>query len=225
MIYDDREITCAECEELMSRACDGECSEDEKARLDAHLKSCDACASLMREYRLVRDMMITKVVLDSCPPPPTVTMPRSMTSPFVRRALAAVGALAACFAFFFFGRYLGYTEARSDYVEYLSPMVVSTPSMWSASRPTSAQFAADVDSEVPFTSNIMRYRAAVADELRRGNVDWVRVRGLLEAMGELRTDLELLTIHLAFLEINTGSSPNDVAAHWESLGGRDAAWR
>jgi hypothetical protein len=45
------------------------------------------------------------------------------------------------------------------------------------------------------------------------------VRELVEAIGELRTDLELLTIHMAYLDINTGDSPYEVAEHWENLGG------
>jgi hypothetical protein len=91
--------------------------------------------------------------------------------------------------------------------------------MWTAKTQRAPYSAANMDSEQPFTDGIQKYRGAIADELRKSEIDWMKVRDLVEAMGELRTDLELLTIHMAFLDIRTGSSPYEVADHWERLGG------
>jgi hypothetical protein len=87
-----------------------------------------------------------------------------------------------------------------------------------ADREPGSVSVTSIESEQPFTDGISRYRAAIADELRRESVDWLKVRELVESMGELRTNLELLTIHMAYIDIRMGSLPAAVARHWESLG-------
>jgi hypothetical protein len=94
--------------------------------------------------------------------------------------------------------------------------------MWAAKYTAGSELNSSIAAEQPFTESISRYRASIGAELRQEDVDWLKVRELVEAMGELRTDLELLTIHMAYLDINTGDSPYEVAARWEDLGGKKA---
>lgn len=213
-------VSCDEFEMLISRACDGECTPEQLEALKEHLGECDDCRNLMKEYRELSDRMITRAAMQSCPPPPVVSREEHTPGFFANRDLLfRLGGIAACIAFFFVGHFFGVRNANEKFSNYLSPMVVATPTMWAANRPVSPYVSSNLESEQPFTDSIEKYRSAIADELRRGEIDWMKVRDLVEAMGELRTDLELLTIHMAFLDIRTGSSPYEVADHWERLGG------
>ena len=78
--------------------------------------------------------------------------------------------------------------------------------------------AHEAETEKPFVERINKYRKSIGEQLRNEDVDWAEIRRLVEAMGELRTDLELLTLHMAYLEIRTGSPASQVAQHWESIG-------
>lgn len=203
-------------EELISRACDGDLSESEARSLRDHVAECDVCRSLLREYRHISDMVGMRQIMCLCPPlrRPSIERPRRTA----KRAIEVIGAVAACAAAFFFGQHVGEGDASRRYEASLTPVAVATPSLWNASlKGTKTQDM--ITSETPFTDSIARYRQSVADEIRSGHVDWARVRNMLEAIGELRTDLELLTLHMAFLEINTGRSPDEVAEHWKNIGG------
>lgn len=218
-----KKITCMECELLISKYCDDACESAELHLLKEHLSTCHTCGQVMAEYRELADLMVARVVTLSCPPAPAPRKQgilRLVTGAPARRfAVQAVG-MAACILCFIAGHTLGFTQARRDGIPANSSVVVATPSMWLAQRPSSAANLENIGSEQPFTDGIGRYRAAIGSELRNGEVDWMRVRELVEAMGELRTDLELLTIHMAYLDIRTGSSPYEVADHWERLGSR-----
>lgn len=218
-LYNSSTMTCDECEAVASRACDGECSPEELASLKAHVAECPSCRETLRMFRDLSAAVAMRSALDACPPPPSV---RDIAQTKVRPIssfMLKLGGIAASIAIAFAaGHFAGQRAAVSDLFAYLSPMVVSTPSMWSASK-AQGHAAVALDSEQPFTDSIKRYRSSVADELRKDRVDWARVRSLIEAIGELRTDLELLTIHLAFLEIDTGTAAMDVADRWEHLGG------
>lgn len=210
--------SCEAFEELASRVCDGECSADEASALKAHLASCPSCRETFRAFMDIRDAVAVHcAAADFSPPQIQRRKPRHSASFWLK-----LGGIAACLLLAFAaGHVVGSRSAASYIAAYLSPMTVATPSMWSASKADRLAPLSDVESELPFTEGIKRYRSAITDELRTGRVDWNRVRTLLEAMGELRTDLELLTIHMAFLDINTGSSPVDVAERWDSLAGVD----
>ncbi len=209
--------SCDAFESLISRACDGECTPEQLKILRKHLSECGDCRNLMKEYRALSDLMIARAVMQSCPPPPVVSREKHF---FANRGLLLrLGGIAACIAFFFLGQLLGVRSANEQFSSYLSPMVVATPTLWAANRPVTPYSLSNLDSEEPFTDGIGKYRSAIAEELRRSEIDWMKVRDLVEAMGELRTDLELLTLHMVFLDIRTGSSPYEVADHWERLGG------
>lgn len=213
--------SCDAFETLISRACDGECTPEQLNVLGKHLSGCDDCRTLMKEYRALSDLMIARTAAQSCPPPPVVSREKRLLAlPANRGLLLRLGGIAACAAFFLLGQFWGARSANEQFSNYLSPMVVSTPTLWRANSPSAAAYAlSNPDAEQPFTDGIGKYRSAIADELRKGEIDWMNVRNLVEAMGELRVDLELLTIHMAFLDIQTGSSSYEVADSWERLGG------
>ncbi len=214
---------CYDYELLISKACDDECTPEEAEVLKAHLRECGECRATLSEYREMRDMMTAHLITLSCPPAPSTKarkhpVLRLLSNKTVHRYAGQAAAIAASILFFVLGHHMGFEKANQQMATLASPTAVATPSMWAANRPANAASLANVESEQPFTESIGRYRTAVGMELRQSKVDWLRVRELVEAMGELRTDLELLTLHMAFLDIRTGASPAEVADHWEKLG-------
>ena len=218
---------CDEYELLISKACDDECTPEELAKLKLHLCGCESCRQLMKDYSELSLLMTTRMAAMKCPQPPIgsrnniIRMPdarKLLPGRRTRRYVRQFVAVAACLLFFVMGHYIGFNQAGIRISETISPISVTTPSMWVAQRSATPAAITGVESEQPFTDSIDRYRAAIGDELRNSDVNWMRVRELVEAMGELRTDLELLTIHMAYLDIRTGTSPYEVADHWETLG-------
>jgi hypothetical protein len=213
---------CAEYDVLISKACDGECTPEEMTVLGEHMKDCEGCRATMREYREICGVMASRLVALSCPPPPVLPRKPHGSSVLAGTRLSAcaaiLGGMAACLLFFAAGNVIGFRQAEDRIARNLSPTAVVTPSLWAVNRPAGAISLANAESEQPFTDGISQYRSAITEELRKDSVDWLKVRDLVESMGELRTDLELLTIHMAYLDIRTGSSPSSVANHWEAIG-------
>jgi hypothetical protein len=224
---DEGSAACEDYELLISKACDGECAPDEMITLGGHLRVCGRCRETMDEYRQIKVKLAPYVISMSCPPPPPVTPKwRNRASVMlsrlgIRRYVPAIAGLSACIFFFLLGHFEGSYQTQTRLVRNLPSVVVATPSLWVADRASGSVRMASVESEQPFTDGISRYRAAIADELRKDSVDWLKVRELVESMGELRTNLELLTIHMAYIDIRTGSLPSAVASHWESLGSKN----
>jgi hypothetical protein len=224
---DKGSAACEDYELLISKACDGECAPDEMMVLGEHLRVCGHCREMMDEYREIKVKLSSYVISMSCPPPPLITpkwrsrASRMLSRLGVRRYVPAIAGLGACIFIFLLGHFAGSYQTQARLVRNLPSVVVATPSLWVADRASGSVQMASVESEQPFTDGISRYRAAIADELRKEGVDWLRVRELVESMGELRTNLELLTIHMAYIDIRTGSLPSAVASHWESLGSKN----
>lgn len=193
-------------QELISRACDGECTAEELEDLREHLTSCAECRRLMRDFADLRAIMAVRSVELA---PPRISSPRAKWTK-LKRAAIAIGAAAGFVIAFLAGCFFGVESGSNGISASISSAVAVTPSMWTST-------ASALHSEHPFTESIRRCRLAVVDELRRESVDWVRVRSLVETMGELRTDLELLTVHLAYIDITTGKDPTTVSSHWENL--------
>jgi hypothetical protein len=213
-------LTCFECEPMMSSACDGACSPEELSALKKHLANCPSCRRTFSNYMEINRLMKAHIAASCCPPPPDVS--HFGRGRKVRRFVRACGkyaALAACIVIFIAGYLTGdYRAAKTAKGDSVSSDFVLTPSMWVSERGDAVK--GELTSELSFLANIDQYKAAIGAELRKGKTDWFKVRGLVEAMGELRTDLELLTIHMAYLDICAGRSPSEVADQWGRIGER-----
>ncbi|MDR1916876.1 MAG: zf-HC2 domain-containing protein [Synergistaceae bacterium] len=210
--------SCLDFELLISKECDGECTPEEISLLSAHLRECPECRRTLSIYREIGAAMSARFVSMTPPrPPKTRGVFRVLGRSGARTTLMRLGGVAACILFFIAGQFLGFSRGQREIAESTSNVTVATPSMWVEGRSGLASNA-NIETEQPYTESIGRYHSAIGEELRKEDVDWVLIRELVEAMGELRTDLELLTIHMAYLDIRTGSSPSDVAEHWEKLG-------
>ncbi|MDR1472858.1 MAG: zf-HC2 domain-containing protein [Synergistaceae bacterium] len=211
---------CDDFELLISKECDGECSHEEMRALGKHLEECPECRATREIYREICALMGERIASMAPPSIPRADrrIPlRVLGRGSIRTRLMRLGGIAACILFFAAGQYWGQSRVRGELPEIAPDVAVATPSMWIEGRsPDSAKLV--MEAEQPFADSISRYRSAIGEELREENVDWVLIRELVEAMGDLRTDLELLTIHMAYIDIRTGSSPVQVAEHWERLG-------
>jgi anti-sigma factor RsiW len=63
-------VTCSWCEERFERFIDGELSDGDRARLLAHVDTCDACRGLLEELRVVDALLLT---------PRTIELPENFT--------------------------------------------------------------------------------------------------------------------------------------------------
>lgn len=232
---------CGDMELLISMSVDGECSTADRERLRAHLSSCPECRSVRDEYERVQSLLERTVSMDAAlaPPLPDVsgllddfaTKKNLRVVDFRRRGVRLAFSAAASLLLFFSGHSVGALRhakvepATPPVVEQVpqtarlaSAYVVSAPSMWVSARGGEGDSSYEAQTEKPFVERINRYRSAIGEQLRTKDVDWEEIRRLVEAMGELRTDLELLTLHMAYLDIRTGSPASQVAKHWESMG-------
>jgi hypothetical protein len=217
------ENACPDFELLISKECDGECSPEELRALARHLAECPECRRTRAVYGEIGALVGARFVKMTPPAPPRIDMAertRASRRGKLKDALMRLGGIAACILFFAAGRYWGQGARAGEVLDNAPGVAVATPSMWVEGR-SSGEVRVNAEAEQPFTESISRYRSAIGEELRKDNVDWVMIRELVEAMGDLRTDLELLTIHMAYIDIRTGSSPVKVAEHWEKLGKND----
>ena len=220
----ENSCTCRDAELLISMSLDNECNQQQLGVLHEHLEHCQECRVLEREYArldaLLQDIPPeTSFVLSGPPKMPFASRRRALRLRFVR----PVFALAASFLLFFAGQHWGHQRAttakNASETKLDSAYLVSAPSLWLTSRGKQAEHSLyQAETEKPFIERIDKYRLSIGKELRAEEVDWEKVRRLVEAMGELRTDLELLTLHMAYLEIKTGSPASEVAYQWEHLG-------
>ena len=206
--------SCDDMQELVSRAMDGECGENEREALRDHLAGCAECRAVMRAYGCM-DFALEKGI-DIPPAPPVPQVRASRPTPSWRTA--AMTAVAAGFAVlaFFGGAWWGQArEARSLPPSYGR---VAAAALWENTADPGRHEAAQA--ALPLSQAVTGYQLEVARLLGEENVDWERVRRLVEAIGALRTDMELLTLHVAFIEREQGKTGSAGAA-WSGLLGLD----
>ncbi len=135
---------------------------------------------------------------------------------------------AAAAALLLLGRFWG-ESTRPLFPEVLSsdgalPALV-TPARWGMGGARGTPGSFHPLSEAPFAERLRVAQEDIAEELRKTPPDWSRIRRLAELVGELRTDLELLALHMAYLDIVAGTSPDAVAERWHTLSGSSGSER
>lgn len=206
--------SCEEMELLISRVLDGECGPKDRNRLKVHLAECPRCRETARAFR--RGDSILKSAADLPVPPPCPKVPAGR---FQKKfpSLARFAAAAAVAAIAFLG---GAWWAQQEASRNLPPPYsrVASPALWEkASDPLRHEAAL---AALPLSEAVTGYQREVARLLQQKDVDWERVRRLVEAIGALRTDMELLTLHVAYLEKEWGKF-GPAGAAWSGLLGLD----
>ena len=235
---ENHSCSCRDMELLISMSVDGECVAADREKLQAHISLCPECRSVQNDFERIQSLLERTVSMDAVIPPPMPDVSglvcdapakSSQFTAFWRQGGRLVLAVAASFLIFFSGHYVGvrqYTTSSSasakpvhSVQQIASAYVVSAPSMWVSTRGGEKNTSAhEAETEKPFIERINKYRNSIGEQLRNSDVDWAEIRRLVEAMGELRTDLELLTLHMAYLDIRTGRPAYQVAEHWENIG-------
>jgi hypothetical protein len=201
-------------EDLISLAIDGECGKEDLERLKAHLVECAECRATMRAYGCM-DFALGKGI-DIPPAPPLPRVRTFAVHRFQRTAAGiAVAAVVALLAFLGGAWWGQKREARSLPPSYGR---VAAAALWeNAADPVRHEAA---QAALPLSRAVTGYQLEVARLLREENVDWAKVRRLVEAIGALRTDMELLTLHVAYIEREQGKTGSAGAA-WSGLLGLD----
>lgn len=206
--------SCEDIEKLISRAMDGECDAAGLKTLRAHLAECPGCRGTARAFGRVDSMLENGIDLPL--PPPCPKVPNRPTPVwFFRLAAVAAAACLAVAAFFGGAWWKERTTARDLLPSYGR---VASAALWQKAPDPVLREAASA--ALPLSEAVTGYQLEVARLLGQDQVDWPRVRRLVEAIGALRTDMELLTLHVAYLEKEQGKIGSAGAA-WSSLLGLD----
>lgn len=205
---------CEEMEKLMSRAVDGECDARELKDLKAHLAECPDCRVTARAFARVDSILENGVELPA--PPPCPKVPNRVTPVWFPRAAAFAAAACLAGVAFFGGTW--WSGQRTDRNLPPSYSLVASAALWEKAPDPLRHEAALA--ALPLSEAVTGYQREVARLLQQEQVDWERVRRLVEAIGALRTDMELLTLHVAFLEKEQGKIGSAGAA-WSGLLGLD----
>ena len=169
----------------------------------------------MRAFGRVDSILENGLDIPAAPPCPVV--PGSCRTPAWFPRMVAFAA-AACFlaVVFMGGAWWGGRKAARGLPPSYSR--VASAALWEKA-PDPVRHEAAL-AALPLSEAVTGYQKEVARLLQQEQVDWERVRRLVEAIGALRTDMELLTLHVAFLEKEHGERGSAGAA-WSGLLGLD----
>lgn len=207
--------SCEEMEKLISRAMDGECDGKGLKAIKAHLAECPDCRMEMRAFGRVDSILENGVDIPAVPPCPEIPG-HFRTAAWLPRVVAFAAAACLLSVTFLGGAWWGGRQTARDLPPSYS--LVASAALWEKA-PDPVRHEAAL-AALPLSEAVTGYQREVARLLQQEQVDWERVRRLVEAIGALRTDMELLTLHVAFLEKEHGEHGSAGAA-WSGLLGLD----
>jgi len=205
---------CDEMESLVSRAMDGELQPKDRAGLEAHLEKCPDCRAAVRAFAGL-DLVLEKGA-DIPAPPPCPEVPTARPLAAWKRSFAFAAAAGLLVVAFFGGAVWGERKAAREVPPPYGR--VASAALWERA-PDPVRHEAAL-AALPLSEAVSGYQLEVARLLAEEQVDWARVRSLVEAIGDLRTDMELLTIHVAYIEREQGKR-GPAGAAWSGLLGLD----
>ena len=198
-------------EMLVSKMLDGEISTDEKEALSRHLGKCPHCRDFYeKNLQWSESLESSREGLD-LPACPAVSKDpgRLFSLPFYLKSAAA----AMLLALFFYGGFVaGDRRALNTIPSYAR---VGVPAVWTRSSPSPG---AEGGQFSPLQNLISEYQLLIGEELGKEEVDWQKVRIMVETLGSLRTDLEILALHKGSLDEgdHTKGSPRET---WQQMMG------
>ena len=185
---------CREMEMLVSSMLDGEISSSEKEVLFLHLGECLHCRRFYEEQRKYHEFLgRTQDDLDvpACPSlseqhAKIIRMPRYLQ----------IGAAVILLALSFYGGFLSGDKKALERIPTYAR--VGAPAVWA--RNSSLPMEMDRKQLSPLQDLISEYQFQIGNELGRDEVNWQKVRTMLDTLGSLRTDLELLSLQMGFMD-------------------------
>ncbi len=179
---------CESMETLISKMLDGEISTDEKEVLSRHQAQCLHCRDLYEKHLQWSELLEGSQEGLQLPACPVVSKDpvRLFSLPFFLKSGAAVTLI----VLFFYGGFLtGDRRALNNIPSYAR---VGVPAVWTRSSPS---LVTDTRQLSPLQDLISEYQLLIGEELGQEEVDWQKVRIMVETLGSLRTDLEILALH------------------------------
>ncbi|MGC9372496.1 MAG: zf-HC2 domain-containing protein [Thermovirgaceae bacterium] len=195
---------CGKAFDLLSARIDGEIKPMEKAWLENHLRECPEC----RRY----EEFLARMNKDLVVPP---SRPQKRGKPSLRlrgdRRFGGFALPAICLVLgIFLGAMWGPDEAGIGMASR-----VASPVAWvQASEPAKRAAAG---AAAPVAEMIEWYQLAIAEELSRDQVDWMKVRRTVETVNSWRRELELLAIHVIYEERVSSPSAGGNGSSWLAL--------
>lgn len=178
---------CERMELLISKMLDGEISSGEKEEISRHQAECRHCRDFYEKHLQCSEFLAGSQEGFDLPVCPVISKdPVRSSMPFYLKPAAAVMLL----ALFFYGGFLtGGRRALNNIPSYAR---VGVPAVWTKS---SASLVTDTRQLSPLQDLISEYQLLIGEELGKEEVDWQKVRVMVETLGSLRTDLEILALH------------------------------
>lgn len=183
---------CERMELLISKMLDGEVSSGEKEEISRHQAECRQCRDFYEKHLQCSEFLAGSQEGLDLPACPVISKdPVRSSMPFYMKSAAAVMLL----ALFFYGGFLtGGRRALNNIPSYAR---VGVPAVWTKS---SASLVTDTRQLSPLQGLISEYQLLIGEELGKEEVDWQKVRVMVETLGSLRTDLEILALHKGSLD-------------------------
>jgi len=183
---------CERMELLISKMLDGEVSSGEKEEISRHQAECRHCRDFYERHLQCSEFLAGSQEGLDLPACPVISKdPVRSSMPFYLKPAAAVMLL----ALFFCGGFLtGGRRALNNIPSYAR---VGVPAVWTKS---SASLVTDTSQLSPLQDLISEYQLLIGEELGKEEVDWQKVRVMVETLGSLRTDLEILALHKGSLD-------------------------
>lgn len=200
---------CMEMEKLISAMLDNEISPAEKQKVLEHLEGCTHCQDFYREQVQYILMLQQNSEITEVPPCPDLETANTRSSGilFYFRVAAAVILIALTF---YGGTLFGNRKAFDKIPTYAR---VAVPAVWGSDKslPGAEQFS-------PLQKLIAEYQYRIGEELERDEVDWERIRIMLETLGSLRTDMELVSLHMGYIKAPSGNDSPSRNTWWDLIG-------
>ena len=202
---------CERMEMLISKMLDGEISTGEKEALSLHQAECSHCRDFYEKHLQWSELLAGSQEGLDLPACPAVSKEpvRLFSLPFYLKSAAAV----MLFGLFFYGGFVaGDRRALNNIPSYAR---VGVPAVWTRSSPS---LVTDTRQLSPLQDLISEYQLLIGEELGQEEVDWQKVRIMVETLGSLRTDLEILALHKGSLDEgdHTKGSPRET---WQQMMG------
>lgn len=204
--------TCRNMEMLISKMLDGELSQSDIEVVSGHITECPYCRKFYEEQKKYSEYFAHSLEDMNVPPCPSLLEKRAniiQLFPYLK-----IGAAVLLVAVVFYGGILWGEKNTMDRIPTYAR--VGAPAVWV--KNTTSHMKMDRDQLSPLQDLISEYQFQIGKELGRKDVDWQKVRTMLETLGSLRTDLELLSLHMGYMDgaLNTTSSPQNT--WWKMIG-------
>ncbi len=196
-----------ECErafDLLSARIDGEIKPMERVWLENHLRECPECRRYEEFLVLVNKQLAVPPSRWQKSGKQVLRLPDGrLFGGFVLPAICLV-----------LGIFLGAMWGPDDTGIGMASRVASPAAWVQASEPAKRAAAG---AAAPVVERIEGYQLAIAEELSREQVDWMKVRRTVETVNSWRTELELLAIHTIYEERVSSPSAGGGGSSWLAL--------